>query len=69
MIASRSEPSNGHTVCRRQNSGMPLTLRPTHPSRDPDANDWSIHEDGEEIGRLGRILIAIAGRRHEPGRR
>jgi hypothetical protein len=48
---------------------MPLTLRPTHLSRDPEANDWSIHEDGEEIGRLGRMLIAIAGRRHEPGRR
>jgi hypothetical protein len=27
-------------------------LRPTHLSRDPDRNDWSIHEDGNEIGRL-----------------
>jgi hypothetical protein len=24
----------------------------TRLSRDPDANDWSIHEDGQEIGRL-----------------
>jgi len=31
---------------------MPLTLRPTHLSRDPNRNDWSIHEDGVEIGRL-----------------
>jgi hypothetical protein len=31
---------------------MPLTLRPTGLSRNPDANDWSIHEAGEEIGRL-----------------
>jgi hypothetical protein len=29
-----------------------LTLRPTRLSRDPDANDWSIHKDGQEIGRL-----------------
>jgi hypothetical protein len=29
-----------------------LTLRPTRLSRDPNANDWSIHEDGVEIGRL-----------------
>jgi hypothetical protein len=31
---------------------MTLTLRPTRLSRDPDRNDWSIHEDGQEIGRL-----------------
>jgi hypothetical protein len=31
---------------------MPLTLRPTRLSRNPDANEWSIHEDGAEIGRL-----------------
>jgi hypothetical protein len=31
---------------------MPLTLRPTGLSRDLAANDWSIHDDGEEIGRL-----------------
>jgi hypothetical protein len=31
---------------------MPLTLRPTGLSRDPNAKDWSIHEDGAEIGRL-----------------
>jgi hypothetical protein len=31
---------------------MTLTLRPTGLSRDPNANDWSIHEDGQEIGRL-----------------
>jgi hypothetical protein len=31
---------------------MTLSLRPTHLSRDPDANDWTIHEDGIEIGRL-----------------
>jgi hypothetical protein len=31
---------------------MALTLRPTRLSRDPNAKDWSIHEEGEEIGRL-----------------
>jgi hypothetical protein len=31
---------------------MPLTLRPTGLSRDPNANDWSIYEDGAQIGRL-----------------
>jgi hypothetical protein len=33
---------------------MTLTLRPTHLSRDPHAQDWTrtIHEDGREIGRL-----------------
>jgi hypothetical protein len=31
---------------------MALTLRPTHLSRDPNAKDRSIHEDGQEIGRL-----------------
>jgi hypothetical protein len=31
---------------------MTLALRPTRLSRDPDRNDWSIHEDGQEIGRL-----------------
>jgi hypothetical protein len=31
---------------------MPLTLRPTRLSRDPKADDWSIHEDGQENGRL-----------------
>jgi hypothetical protein len=25
---------------------------PTRLSRDPNRNDWSIHEDGQEIGRL-----------------
>jgi hypothetical protein len=30
---------------------MPLSLRPTGFS-DPPRNDWSIHEDGAEIGRL-----------------
>ena len=31
-----------------------------HPSlsRDPDRNDWSIHEDGQEIGRLYEDLTA-----------
>ena len=38
---------------------MPLTLRPTRLSRDPDPrNNWSIHEDGEEIGRLYEDLTA-----------
>ena len=38
MITSRSEPSNGHTVCRRQNSGMPLTLNKTAAQiSDPEA--------------------------------
>src|SRR5260370_38949716 len=32
--------------------GMALTIRPSGLSRDPNANDWSIHEDGAEIGRL-----------------
>jgi hypothetical protein len=31
---------------------MPLTLRRTGLSRDPDANDWSVYEDGVEIGRI-----------------
>jgi hypothetical protein len=31
---------------------MPLTLRATRLSSDPNANDWSIHEDCAEIGRL-----------------
>jgi hypothetical protein len=31
---------------------MPLTLRRTGLSRDPDANDWCVVEDGEEIGRI-----------------
>jgi hypothetical protein len=31
---------------------MALNLRPTRLSRDPNAKDWSIHEEGEEIGRL-----------------
>jgi hypothetical protein len=29
-----------------------LTLRPTRLSCDPNAKDWSVHEDGQEIGRL-----------------
>jgi hypothetical protein len=33
----------------------PLTLRPTGLSRNPDVNDWSIYEDGEQIGRLTPI--------------
>jgi hypothetical protein len=31
---------------------MALTLRPTRLSRDPDRKDWTVHEDGIEIGRL-----------------
>jgi hypothetical protein len=31
---------------------MPLTLRPTGLSGDPNRNDWSVYEDGAEIGRL-----------------
>jgi hypothetical protein len=31
---------------------MTLTLRPTGLSGNPDANDWSIYEDGTQIGRL-----------------
>ena len=31
---------------------MPLTLRPTGLSGNPDASDWSVHEDGAEIGRF-----------------
>jgi hypothetical protein len=31
---------------------MVITLRPTYLSRDPNAQDWSIYEDGTEIGRL-----------------
>jgi hypothetical protein len=41
---------------------MPLTLPPPGLSRDPDANDSFIYEDGVEIGRLYEI-----GR--PPGRR
>ena len=29
-----------------------LSLRPTRLSRDPDRQDWTVHEDGVEIGRL-----------------
>jgi hypothetical protein len=32
--------------------GSPLTLRPTGLSRDPNANDWCVYEDGEDIGRI-----------------
>jgi hypothetical protein len=31
---------------------MLLTVRPTGLSGNPDRNDWSIYEDGVEIGRL-----------------
>jgi hypothetical protein len=37
---------------------MPLTLRPTGLSSNPDRNDWTIHEDGVEIGRLFEDLQA-----------
>ena len=37
---------------RARGSNVPLTLRRTNLSRDPDAQDWTIHEDGEDIGRL-----------------
>jgi hypothetical protein len=37
---------------------MPLTLRPTGLSGNPDANDWSVHEDGVEIGRFYADLQA-----------
>jgi hypothetical protein len=36
---------------------MPLTLRPTRLSRDPDAKDWSIHEDGHEIAWFWSITV------------
>jgi hypothetical protein len=29
-----------------------LTLRPTRLSRDPDRHEWTVYEDGQEIGRL-----------------
>jgi hypothetical protein len=38
---------------------MPLTLRPTRLSSDPDRQDWSIHEDGIEIGRLYEDLTGV----------
>jgi len=31
---------------------MVLTLRPTGLSSDPNRQDWSIHENGNEVGRL-----------------
>jgi hypothetical protein len=31
---------------------MPLTLGRTGLSRDPEANDWCVYEDGVEIGRI-----------------
>ena len=31
---------------------MPLTLRPTGLSPRPDANDWTIHDDGVMVGRI-----------------
>jgi hypothetical protein len=37
---------------------MPLTLRPTGLSGNPDRNDWSIYEDGEQIGQLYENLQA-----------
>jgi hypothetical protein len=37
---------------------MPLALRPTDLSGNPDANDWSVHEDGVEIGRFYEDLQA-----------
>jgi hypothetical protein len=37
---------------------MTLTLRPTHLSRDPDRNDWSVHDDGQDIGRQCEDLTA-----------
>jgi hypothetical protein len=32
--------------------GMPLTLRPTGLSPRPDANDWTIHDNGVMVGRI-----------------
>jgi hypothetical protein len=32
---------------------MPLTLRPTGLSGNPDANHWSIYEDGIAFGTVG----------------
>jgi hypothetical protein len=37
---------------------MPLTVHPTGRSSNPDRNDWIIHEDGVEIGRLYEDLQA-----------
>jgi hypothetical protein len=37
---------------------MRLTQRPARLSRNPRAKDWSIHEDGIEIGRLYEDLTA-----------
>jgi len=37
---------------------MSLTLRPTDLSDNPDRQDWSIYEDGVEIGRLYEDLQA-----------
>jgi hypothetical protein len=37
---------------------MPLTLRPTGPADNPHRKDWSIREDGVEIGRLYEDLQA-----------
>jgi hypothetical protein len=36
----------------------PLTLRPTGLSGNPEANDWSVREDGVAIGRLYKDLQA-----------
>ena len=37
---------------------MLLTMRSTGLSSDPNRQDWSIHEDGAEIGRLYEDLQA-----------
>src|SRR5262245_35342189 len=66
MEASRAVGLHGHcrkfpgtglwkyAIRRRSDNGalMPLTLRPAGLSRSPNAKDWSIYEDGVEIGRV-----------------
>jgi hypothetical protein len=37
---------------------MPLTLRRTGLSRDPDADDWNVIEKGEVIGRIYEDMTA-----------
>jgi len=55
MGSSDDPPPPAALVDRRP---MPLALRSTGLSRDPNANDWSIYEDGVQIGRLYADLQA-----------
>src|ERR1700704_5822700 len=49
----RGQPaSTGNATPPPSIEAMPLTLRPTRLSPRPDANDWTIHDDGMMVGRI-----------------